>query len=138
MGTKPHRAVSCRGKVEENFRIPGEIVGSVDSTVLTRISAAAPIKFFALQVLRLIEGGTYLKNGPNKEILAYLQSVRKNQLVTEASFCCHHSPLSALFRGVFTQFRSHSPLLQQPFLEERHFQCGLTFFIVVFKLNGIP
>ena len=33
------------------------------NTVLTRISAAALITFFAPHVLRLIEGGAYLKIG---------------------------------------------------------------------------
>ena len=40
-------------------------------TVLTGISAAALIKFFARQVRRLIEGGAYLKIGPYKEIISF-------------------------------------------------------------------
>ena len=40
-------------------------------TVFTRISAAALIKFFALQLRRLIEGGAYFKIGHYKEIFSY-------------------------------------------------------------------
>ena len=36
--------------------------------------------------------------------------------------------------GVFTQLRSHSLLLQQPFFKKRHFQCSFTFFIAFFKV----
>ena len=37
-------------------------------------------------------------------LTVYLPSVRKEpQSVIEASFHCHHSPLSALISGVFTQ-----------------------------------
>ena len=78
----------------------------------------------------LFEGGIYLKIGPYKEIFsfnltAYLQSVwKKLQLVTETSFHCDHSPLSALFSDVFTRLRCYSLLWQQPFFEERSFQCS--------------
>ena len=85
------------------------------------------IKFFAPQVRPLIEGGAYLKIGRYIEIFSfnltvYLPSVRKKlQLVAEASFHCHHLPLLALFSGVFTQLRSHSPILQKPFLDDKTF-----------------
>ena len=106
-------------------------------TVFTRISAAALIKFFAPQVrhlielvimifflnlvnrgLRLFEGGAYLKIGRYTEIFSFsaISSIRRKimQLVIEASFHCHHSPLSALFSDFFSQ----SDLLQQPFFKE--------------------
>ncbi len=53
----------------------------VQTTVFTRISAAALIKFFAPQVRRLFEGGAYLKIGRHKqsnidETLTVLRIVR--------------------------------------------------------------
>ena len=96
-------------------------------TIFTQISAAVLINFFAPRVRRLIEGGANLKIGRYKEIglfnlTVFVSSVRKKLLlVTEASFHCHHSLLSVLYSGVFSQLRSYSPLLQQPFFDEKTF-----------------
>ena len=40
-------------------------------TVFTQISAAALIKFFALEMRRLFESGAYLKIGRDKEIFSF-------------------------------------------------------------------
>ena len=40
--------------------------GNEGLTIMTRISTAAIIKFFAPKVRRLIEGGAYFKNGRYK------------------------------------------------------------------------
>ena len=87
-------------------------------TIFTRISAAALIKFFTPQVRCLIEGGAYLKIGHGKEIFSFNLTV-KLQYVTEASIHYHHPPLSVLFSGVFTQLRSHCPLLKHHFLKKK-------------------
>ena len=68
-----------RCTAETTVRFGGCIIAI---TVFTRISAAAVIKFFAPQVRRLIEGGSYLKIRGYKEIfsfnlMVYLPSVRK-------------------------------------------------------------
>ena len=91
------------------------------STVFTRISAAALIKFFALQVRR--------NRGRYKEIFSfnltvYLPSIRvSNRNIF--FYHCHHSPIPAHFSGVFTQLRSHCPFTTSLFYKKRHFQCGI-------------
>ena len=84
----------------------------------------------------LFEGGAYLKIGRYKKIVSfnltvYLPSVRKKllQLVIEAFFRCHHSPLSALFSGVLTQSDFTLPFYNNLFL---HFQCGFRLSLYLF------
>ena len=91
-------------------------------TVFTRISATTLIKFFALQMRRLFEGGAYLKGNLFFQFNG-ISSICTNkiQLVIEASFHRRHSPLSTLFSGVFTQLRSHFPFYHNPFLKKNTF-----------------